>query len=50
MSYVLDPDVLDPAGHPKVVCWAWKDWGLHGHLQFRDRFDSAGVTPVLTEW
>ncbi|MGR7002228.1 hypothetical protein ACU686_36435 [Yinghuangia aomiensis] len=50
VSHVLDLDILDPAGHPTVGCWAWKDWGLHDHRQLRDWLDSVGVTPASKEW
>ncbi|GAA4965834.1 hypothetical protein GCM10023205_32830 [Yinghuangia aomiensis] len=50
VSYVLDLDILDAAGHPTVACWAWKDWGLDGHRQFWDWLDSVGVTLALKEW
>lgn len=50
VSYVLDLDILDTAGHLTVACWAWKDWGLHDHRQFWEWLDSVGVTLALKEW
>lgn len=46
-SYVLDLDMLDPAGNPTVARWAWKEWVIGDHKQFWDWLDTDGTCLAL---
>lgn len=48
-TYVLDLDILDPAGHPTVARWDWKEWNLGDHRKFWDWLDTVGVTMALKD-